>query len=451
MSVTGSAEARPPLTAADIGRTWWPLALSWLFMTAELVLTTAVIARLAAPELNLAAWGIVFALSTLIQAPAQVLLPSSTALSTNATAHARLRRYALVVMAGLTMMHLLVAMTPLYHLLMSAFGAPDEVARLVRPALMLMTPWSYGTGYRRFQQGVLIRFGHSKAVIWGTIIRISCTSAVLGSGYLTGGIDGSLVAAAAIIIGVLAEVGYTQVRVVPVVNGRLRRAPAGGREMTPRRFFDFFWPLVLLMLLTMFVQALVAAALGHMPRTLESLAVWPVLFGFLMVMQSPGMAYTEVVISLLGEKGSVAALRRFTFGLALAVTALLLLMVSTPLARLWFLHVAGLPEPLAQLAQNALWLGLALPGLRVMQSWYQGAIMYGERTHGIMESVLLFLTTAVAILFAGALWAGVAGLYVGMAAFISSFAVQAGWLWLRSRPVLALAHTQDTARIGDTI
>jgi hypothetical protein len=437
LSVTASAEAGASLTAAAIARAWWPLAVSWLFMTSELVITTAVIARLTSPEINLAAWGLVFAISTVIQAPAQMLLPASTALSQNASAHARLRRYALLVMAVLTALHAIVVLTPLYHLLMAAIGAPTEVIDMARLALIIMIPWSFGTGYRRFQQGVLIRFGHSRVVIFGTVVRLSCTSGLLAAGYLVGDANGVVVASVAIIFGVLVEAAYTQVRAIPVVDGPLRRSQARGREMTPRRFFDFFWPLVLMTLLTMFVQALVAAALGHMPRTLESLAVWPVLFGFLMVLQSPGMAYTEVVISLLREEGSVPALRRFTFVMAGTVTLILLIVLVTPLARLWFVHLAGLSGPLARLAENALWLGALLPGLRVVQSWYQGAIMYGERTRGIMESVLLFLATAVAILFAGSVWGGAAGLYIGMAAFVSSFVVQAGWLWLRSRPILA--------------
>lgn len=436
MSVARGADGPESLSTAEIVRTWWPLALSWLFMTSELVITTAVIARLTAPEVNLAAWGIVFAISTVIQAPAQMLLPSSTALSTDAESYARLRRYALAVMAGLTAIHLLVAATPLFHLLMRLIGAPDEVVGAMRPALIIMAPWSFGTGYRRFQQGVLIRFGHSKVVIWGTMIRLTCTSLVLGFGYFLGDIGGAVVAASAIITGVLAEATYTQLRAVPVVEGPLRRSPGDGRAMTLRRFFEFYWPLVLMTILIMFVQGLVAAFLGHLPRTLDSLAAWPVLFGFLMVMQSPGMAYTEVVISMLGKKGSLVPLRRFTFTLAAIVTAVLLLMVSTPLARLWFVHIAGLSQPLAELAGNALWLGLFLPGLRVLQSWYQGAIMYGERTRGIMESVLMFLATAVAILFAGTIWGKTAGLYIAMAAFVSSFVVQAAWLWHRSRPVL---------------
>jgi hypothetical protein len=273
-------------------------------------------------------------------------------------------------------------------------------------------------------------------VIWGTMVRLACTTTLLLGGYLLGDIPGAVVAAGAIIVGVLAEAGYTEIRAIPVVNGPLRRVIATGRAMTPRRFLEFFWPLVLTTVLTMFVQALVASALGRMPRPLESLAAWPVLFGFLMVWQSPGMAYTEVVISLLREKRSVGPLRNFTFVLAGAVTAALLLIVATPLAGLWFVHVAGLSGELAQLAENALWFAVLLPGLRVLQSWYQGALMFGERTRGIMESVLLFLAVAVAILVGGAVWGNVAGLYFGMIAFVGGVLVQIAWLRQRSRALL---------------
>jgi len=41
---------------------------------------------------------------------------------------------------------------------------------------MIMTPWSAGTAYRRFQQGVLIRFDQAQAVIWGSLLRLSVTA-----------------------------------------------------------------------------------------------------------------------------------------------------------------------------------------------------------------------------------------------------------------------------------
>lgn len=406
-------------------------------MTSELVVTTAVIARLADAEVNLAAWGIVFAISTVIQAPAVMLLPTSTALSTDGPTYRRLRRMALGVLGGLTLLHALVAFTPLYSLVFRGLiGAPEEVVEAAWLAFAVMLPWSFGTGYRRFLQGVLIRFGHSRVVIWGTFVRLGSVVVLLGIAYATSLLAGAVAGALAIIVGVLGEMGYTQLRAAPVIRERLLGRPLEGRAMTLPRFLGFFTPLVTMTVLTMVVQMLVTVALGRMPRPLESLAVWPVVYGFLMMWQSPAIAYTEVVISLLGEPGAVRSLRRFTLGLGLVTSAGLLLVAATPLARLWFVHVAGLGEPLVDLARTALWIGLLAPALRALHSWFQGLIMFGERTRGIMESVFVFLAAAGAVLVGGVAWSGIDGIYVGMVAFVVSLGAQVGWLKYRAEPVV---------------
>ncbi len=55
MSPAGSSAAR--LTQRRVLGTWWPLAASWLLMGVELPMLSAIIARLADPEQNLAAFG----------------------------------------------------------------------------------------------------------------------------------------------------------------------------------------------------------------------------------------------------------------------------------------------------------------------------------------------------------------------------------------------------------
>ena len=77
-----------PVTSRDVWKTWLPLALSWLMMGIELPLLSAVVARLANPEINLGAYGgVVFPLSLLIEAPIIMLLTASTKLSRDLTSY----------------------------------------------------------------------------------------------------------------------------------------------------------------------------------------------------------------------------------------------------------------------------------------------------------------------------------------------------------------------------
>jgi hypothetical protein len=140
-------------------------------------------------------------------------------------------------------------------------------------------------------------------------------------------------------------------------------------------------------MMALLVQPIGTSAISRMPYALQSLAVWPVVNGLLFVLRSLGIAYNEVVVSLLDRPGSVRALRRFALRLAALTSTALLLIALTPLGGLWFARVTALSAPLAQMASQSLFFALILPALSVYQSWYQGVLLHSRRTAGISESV----------------------------------------------------------------
>lgn len=406
-------------------------------MSAELTVFAALVARMPGPEVQLAAWGIVFALSTLVQAPSAALLPTSTALVRDRLTLGSLSTYARVVIGGLTLVHALIALTPLYGVVVSGvMGVPAEAAEAARPALLIMLPWTLGTGLRRFWHGVMIRFGRSRIVILGAALRLTIGTSIMLLGSSGQWLPGAQLAAVAIIAAVLSEAAYTRLRFTQVLRRQVPADVGEERQLGFRRFFAFFAPLVLTTVLTMIVQTLVTVVLGRMPRPLESLAVWPVLLSLLVILQSPGYAFTEVVISLLERPGAAKLLRKVAWTATAVITSILALMAATPLARYWFQYVSGLSLELTGLALVALWLGLAIPGLRLLTAWYQGAIIAGQQTRGVLESVLVFLVTAALALGTGVVWGGVTGVYVGVVGMTVALAAQAVWLAHRAGPVL---------------
>src|SRR5690606_2390621 len=147
------------------------LALSWIMMGIEQPAIAAVIARLPHPEVSLAAYGgVVYPLALVIEAPIIMLLSASTELSRDRASYQALRRFTHRAGAILTVLHFVLAATPLYGGLVSwAFAVPDVVAQEARLGLLMMLPWSWAIAWRRQGQGVLIRFGRSRAVGLGTV------------------------------------------------------------------------------------------------------------------------------------------------------------------------------------------------------------------------------------------------------------------------------------------
>ena len=428
MSSTSSS-----VTLGRVAATWWPLAASWGLMGVEQPAIGAVIARLADPKLHLAAYGgVVFPLALVIEAPVIMLLAASTELSRDPASHRALRRFTHQLGAGLTLLHVLIAFTPVYDGLVGGIlGVPSDVQHTARIGLMLMTPWTWAIAWRRFNQGVLIRFGRSGAVGLGTATRLCTSALVLGAGLVHGGVPGIVVGSAALSIGVIAEGIYAAIAVRPILAGPLAetesRPPLSGRG-----FVAFYLPLALTPLITLTIQPVGSGAISRMPEVVASLAVWPVINSLAFLWQSVGLAFNEVVVALLGEPGARAQLRRFMGILVVGTTVTFGVLALTPLADLWMDHVAGLSPELSGIATGALWLALPIPGCRALQSWFQGRLVVARKTRGVTEAVVVFFVVCVGVLVLGVVqqWRGIEVALIG---FALGRLAQTGWLAVRAR------------------
>lgn len=416
--------------------------MSWLLMALELPALSGVIARLADPKINLAAYGgIVFPLALIIEAPIIMLLAASTALSKDWDSYRKIRKFMHYTSAGLTAIHILIVSTPLYFFITRVLiGAPEEIILPARYGLAIMLPWTWSIAYRRFNQGVLIRFGHTRVVSQGTFVRLTADLLVLALGFKLGNIAGVVVATSAVACGVISEAAFIGIKVRPILVNELRKEPTALPVLTRSAFLKYYIPLALTSLITLISQPLISTALSRMPLALDSLAIWPVLSGLLFLLRSPGIAYNEVVVSLLDKPRAYPSLRKFGLILTFASSALLLIVASTPASRIWFVHITALPDSLFSLARIALWLSLLVPGANTLQSWFQGILLHSGRTRGIPEAVGVFLITTIMLYAAGVLTGWAPGIYVGTLGFSIGMALQA--LWLKRKSRLAIQDLQ---------
>lgn len=419
-------------------------------MAVELPLLAAVVGRLPDERIHLAAYGsIVFPISLVIEAPVIMLLAASTALCSHWEAYRKVFRFMTALCALLTLLHIAVAFTPLYEwVARTLLGAPEAILEPGRLGLQLMTPWTWAIGYRRFQQGVLIRNERGRTVTAGTLVRLAANASMLL--ILAGLTDapGVVVGAGAVAVGVTAEALYIRRRVLPVIEQRVRHAPVSGEPLNLGSFLRFYIPLALTPLITLFIQPLGAAAMARMPANMASLAAWPAVHGLVFISRSLGMAFNEVVVSLAGQPGAVASLRRFGRSLGLVTSLGLLLLAATPLSELWFGSISDLDPELTAVCRLAIGMAVLMPGYAALQSFYQGALVRARRTRPITEAVVLYFLVSVSLLALGvsvtpedgARWSvgplQLAGIHGALLSFVTAGVIQTGWLWWRSRSTL---------------
>lgn len=414
----------------EVFRTWLPLAASWAVMGMEMPLVSAVIARQVDPAVHLAAYGgVVFPVALIVEAPVIMLLAASVALARDAASHQLIYRIMMVLGAALTVLHALLAFTPLFDLvLVPLFTPPPEVVEPARLGLKIMLPWTWAIGYRRFHQGSLIRFGRSHHVSIGTVLRLLAVLVVALVAAFVLDTPGIVTATAAIAVGVTVEAVYSGLAARPVIAGALQQAAKVVPPLTLSAFMVFFVPLVLTSLLSLLVQPIGSAAMARMPQALESLAVWPVASGVLFILRALGFALNEVVVALLDRPGAYRALRRFTLRLTVVLLGVTALVAFTPLSRLWFAGFSGLSPELTALATLGFGWALLWPSLDALRNLVQGVAVFTKRTTAISWSMVIFLGVTGVALAVGVVTQRFAALPVAMVAFVAATAAQVAWL-----------------------
>ena len=399
---------------------WIPLAATWLMMSVEGPFLAALIARLAEPKYNLAAYGVAFSFALIIEAPIIMIMSASTKLVKDAQSFITLRKFTYGLNWLITLIMLLILIPPVFYFLTEdLIGLPSKVSNLTYLATIILLPWPGAIGYRRFYQGILIRNNLTKRVAYGTIIRITTMALTALLLYLLTDAAGVVVGAASISVAVLLEALASRLMADGIIKRIMIQQTDDKDALTYKEIYKFYYPLALTSILGLGVQPVVTFFIGQSRMAIESLAVLPVVTSFVFIFRALGLSYQEVVIALMGdEKKNFCPLKNFAFLLATVLTMILALVAFTPLSDIWFSVVSGLSDDLASFAQLPLMIMAVLPLLTVLISLQRAALVSNKTTQPITIGTAIEFITIVIVLFVSINYANLVGAVAATSAFV---------------------------------
>ena len=443
----------PPLAYRRIFAFWLPLAGTWLMMAVEGPYLAAIIARLPAATINLAAFGVAFAFAIIIESPVIMLMSASTALVEDAASYRALRRFALGLAGLVTAVQLLVLLPPVFDAVAGLLRLPAGVAELTHGALAILLPWPAAIAYRRFRQGLLIRHHQTRRVAYGTVIRVTAMSLTAIGTFLATGLPGASVGALALSAAVVTEALASRLMSRKIVAELLDR-PRPAARMAPlrlRALVRFYAPLGLTTFIALSAQPLVTFFMGRARFPVESLAVLPVIHGLTFIFRAVGLSYLEVVIALLGPRREhFARLRNFAGLLAVAATAGLSAIALTPLANVWFRTVSGLSRELAEFALLPLAILAVFPALSVALHLQRGVLVHARHTRPTARATALEVLTVAAALAVTIHGLGLTGAVAASIAILAGRVVGVSWLVAPCFRVLRTGPATETSVQNET-
>lgn len=435
MAINLNNESR--LTYKKIFLLWIPLAAMWLMMGIEMPLINAVIARLNDAKANLAAFGVTLAIALIIESPIIQLLAAGTALADSRKNYKRLMSFMHILAISLTIIHLILALTPLYGLLLQhVLRVPTNIIPLSRRAFILMCPFSAAVGYRRLWQGVLIRFGKTKVIPNTMITRLLTTAIILFAGFHFPGISGAEVGGMALSFGVVAGAISSYIYLRPMLYEF--KDTDGQEVLSWNKLLKFYFPLALTNFVTFIVRPVLTFGIARAIFPLESLAIWPVVTSLMFLFRSMSLAYQEVAVSLLKGDDDYKYLSRFAALLGISLSIMFFAIAVTPLGNLWYRFAAGLDKNLLSFTRIPTLIVSVVPAITGFISWYRGVLIFKQKTAIIAKAVMLNSSILMVIILIGPEIFPVQGGIIAALAFMISMLFEAFFLKYATRAMTSV-------------
>jgi hypothetical protein len=364
---------------------------------------------------------VAFSLAWLVESPIMMLLTAANSLVSDRPSFLALRTFTYRLNGAVTAVMLVGILPPVFRFVTeSLMGLPPEVARLVHVATAILVPWPAAIGYRRFYQGIMVRHGLARRVAYGTVLRLTSMSVTAAALALASPLHGASIGAAALVTGVLVEAVASRMMAQRAVAALPDSAAGEGPALTQRRILRFYYPLALTSIISLITGPLLTFFMGRSRAPIESLAVLPVVQSLVFLFRSGGVAFQEVGVALVGRSGEhrrevARALRLLATGTTIALAVVLF----TPLARVWFERVSGLPPGLADFALVPARLLVLLPAMEYWLSYQRSRFILNGQTRVITAATAIEVAGIAVLLFLCIGPAGMIGAIAGSVAQVS--------------------------------
>lgn len=140
----------------------------------------------------------------------------------------------------------------------------------------------------------------------------------------------------------------------------------------------------------------IAAIIARLPEARFNLAAYGVAFSFALVAESPIMMMLTAANTLVHDRQSFLALRRFSHLMNAALTAAIAIGVIPPLFRFATDHVIGLPDEVARLTNLATACLITWPAAIGYRRFYQGILVRHGLARRVAYGTVVRLTTMAA-------------------------------------------------------
>jgi progressive ankylosis protein len=192
-----------------------------------------------------------------------------------------------------------------------------------------------------------------------------------------------------------------------------------------KEILAFWLPLAATWLMMALEGPYITAIVARMPEAAFNLAAYGIAFSIAWIVEAPIMMVLTASNALVRCRQSLHALRRFTYALNAALTAVIAVIAAPPVFRA-LSALMNLPPEIERLARLATATLLPWPAAIGYRRFYQGLLVRAGLTRRVAYGTLVRLATMSVMAGALALWAPLPGAVIGAISLSAGVVAEAG-------------------------
>ena len=367
-------------------------------------ITSSLVARLDDPKLNLAAFGVAFALGLVIESPVINILSAVASLCKDRTSYLISRNFAYGLNVLIVAIHLFVLIPPVYDVLsISMIGLEPKVAELTYEALWYLILWPPMIGVRRFYQGVMVAHGQTKMIAVATAMRLLTVLSLAMVFIWFDILSGASAATLTLSVAVTVEAAFVYFSSLKSCKHFLAIDVSDETpSLTTKSFAKYYFPLAQTSFIGLAFMPMLTFFMARSVNALDALAAFPIANSFAFIFRTVGLSVTEVLLVFFkkGEK-YYHVLRKITNKLVLVTTVIYVLIALTPIIDFLLISVVGVSEDLSSIIKRAIIVLTPIVAGSIILSYYRAQAMIWSRTVHLSRGTIIEVSTALVIVWLG--------------------------------------------------
>ena len=380
-----------------------PLGATSLLVAATHSLFNAGLARLADPDIYIAAFAVAKSFMNVFQSAVAMIPQTVTALVKDSTTYNKVRRFIYLDALGITIVLGLFTFSGLARwTIQHAMGLNEEVLEQSVVILGVLILFPATVTMRNFYQGITIKFRMTPLVTLSTVVRIVYVTLFiwiiqwLAKLIPAGILAGIMFLGAGFIESLILYLGTRWTIKDPRIQldkENYKDTGAVPQPFTTGVIMRFFWPLVLTSLIATLTGPIINASLGRTLQPEMIISAYAIAWGLGFIINSPLVMFHQVPLNFIDEDNpaTINTVKRFGVALGLFSGVALLLVAFTPAGMYILTKWIGATPATGEMAMDVLRFMCLLPGLMVIREYYWGILMKRHMTKMIGRGKIVSL------------------------------------------------------------